>query len=130
MIEIQTLPGNNYLVLKTCQGCGQIYDHLDFNMHTLCGAAKYIEESDARRAKERAASNLPPIDWSKVASLVKKVASDSKNADSINKFIDKLVPPKQITEVPQKREEKKCPDCAEFVLAEARICKHCRFRFE
>ena len=25
---------------------------------------------------------------------------------------------------------KDCPDCAETVLAEARICKHCRYRFE
>lgn len=25
---------------------------------------------------------------------------------------------------------KPCPDCAEIVLAEARICKHCRYRFE
>ena len=25
---------------------------------------------------------------------------------------------------------KKCPDCAEYVLIEARVCKHCGFRFE
>ena len=25
---------------------------------------------------------------------------------------------------------KDCPDCAKTVLAEARICKHCRFAFE
>lgn len=25
---------------------------------------------------------------------------------------------------------KVCPDCAETVLAEARICKHCRLEFE
>lgn len=25
--------------------------------------------------------------------------------------------------------QKKCPDCAEFVLAEARVCKHCGYRF-
>jgi hypothetical protein len=25
---------------------------------------------------------------------------------------------------------KKCPDCAEFVLIEARVCKHCGFRFD
>lgn len=24
---------------------------------------------------------------------------------------------------------KRCPDCAEMVLAEARVCKHCRYRF-
>lgn len=24
---------------------------------------------------------------------------------------------------------KRCPDCAETVLAEARLCKHCRYRF-
>jgi hypothetical protein len=24
---------------------------------------------------------------------------------------------------------KKCPDCAETVLAEARVCKHCGYRF-
>lgn len=26
--------------------------------------------------------------------------------------------------------EKRCPDCAEAVLADARVCKHCGFRFE
>jgi hypothetical protein len=114
-------------VIKTCQGCGQIYDDRDFGMHLHCGFVKNIEESGAR---QRAASNLPPIDWSEMASLVKKVTSNSKKADSINKLIDKLVPPKPAPEVSQNREEKKCPDCAEFVLAEARICKHCRFRFE
>jgi hypothetical protein len=25
---------------------------------------------------------------------------------------------------------KQCPDCAEVVLAEARVCKHCKYRFE
>ena len=25
---------------------------------------------------------------------------------------------------------KKCPDCAELVLAEARVCKHCGYRFD
>lgn len=25
---------------------------------------------------------------------------------------------------------KKCPDCAEFVLSEARVCKHCGYKFE
>ena len=25
---------------------------------------------------------------------------------------------------------KKCPDCAEFVLVEARVCKHCGYRFD
>jgi hypothetical protein len=30
----------------------------------------------------------------------------------------------------QLRVEKVCPDCAESVLAEARVCKHCGFRFE
>jgi len=25
---------------------------------------------------------------------------------------------------------KKCPDCAEFVLCEARVCKHCGYRFD
>ena len=24
---------------------------------------------------------------------------------------------------------KKCPDCAELVLVEARVCKHCGYRF-
>ena len=24
---------------------------------------------------------------------------------------------------------KKCPDCAELVLSEARVCKHCGYRF-
>ena len=27
-------------------------------------------------------------------------------------------------------ETKECPDCAETVLAAARICKHCRYRFD
>ena len=26
--------------------------------------------------------------------------------------------------------QKKCPDCAEFVRAEARVCKHCGYRFD
>ena len=25
---------------------------------------------------------------------------------------------------------KKCPDCAEMVLADAHVCKHCGFRFD
>ena len=25
---------------------------------------------------------------------------------------------------------KKCPECAESVMAEARVCKHCGYRFE
>jgi hypothetical protein len=25
---------------------------------------------------------------------------------------------------------KKCPDCAELVLVEARVCKHCGYRFD
>lgn len=32
-------------------------------------------------------------------------------------------------EVASAREMKRCPDCAEDVMAEARICKHCGFRF-
>ena len=28
------------------------------------------------------------------------------------------------------REQRKCPDCAEFILTEARVCKHCGCRFE
>ncbi len=28
------------------------------------------------------------------------------------------------------RAQKKCPDCAELILAEARVCKHCSYRFE
>jgi hypothetical protein len=28
------------------------------------------------------------------------------------------------------RDEKQCPDCAETVLAAARVCKHCGYRFE
>jgi len=27
-------------------------------------------------------------------------------------------------------ETKRCPDCAEEVLAAARVCKHCRYRFD
>jgi len=26
--------------------------------------------------------------------------------------------------------QKKCPDCAEFVRMEARVCKHCGYRFD
>ena len=26
--------------------------------------------------------------------------------------------------------QKKCPDCAEFVRLEARVCKHCGYRFD
>jgi hypothetical protein len=26
--------------------------------------------------------------------------------------------------------QKKCPDCAEHVRAEARVCKHCGYRFD
>ena len=25
---------------------------------------------------------------------------------------------------------KRCPDCAEEILAAARVCKHCRYRFD
>jgi hypothetical protein len=28
------------------------------------------------------------------------------------------------------RRTKKCPDCAEVVLAEAKVCKHCKYRFD
>jgi hypothetical protein len=28
------------------------------------------------------------------------------------------------------RDTKRCPDCAEEVLAAARVCKHCRYRFD
>jgi hypothetical protein len=27
------------------------------------------------------------------------------------------------------QDSKRCPDCAEFVRAEARVCKHCGYRF-
>jgi hypothetical protein len=30
----------------------------------------------------------------------------------------------------QSHAQKKCPDCAEFVRAEARVCKHCGYRFD
>ena len=29
----------------------------------------------------------------------------------------------------ERRETKPCPDCAESVLAEANVCKHCGYRF-
>lgn len=32
--------------------------------------------------------------------------------------------------VPPARAEKKCPDCAEMVLVDARVCRHCGYRFD
>lgn len=32
--------------------------------------------------------------------------------------------------VPTEPQFKKCPDCAETVRADARVCKHCHYRFE
>lgn len=31
---------------------------------------------------------------------------------------------------PWHREKKRCPDCAEYVAAEANVCKHCGYRFD
>lgn len=28
------------------------------------------------------------------------------------------------------RPQRKCPDCAEYILSEARVCKHCGYRLE
>jgi len=30
----------------------------------------------------------------------------------------------------EKRKQKQCPDCAETILADARVCKHCGYRFD
>lgn len=39
-------------------------------------------------------------------------------------------PPSAVPPLPPGVPTKQCPDCAETVLAAARICKHCRYRFE
>ena len=36
---------------------------------------------------------------------------------------------REVANVPN-HTQKKCPDCAEFVRAEARVCKHCGYRFD
>lgn len=32
-------------------------------------------------------------------------------------------------EAPSQEQTKKCPDCAETVLSDAKVCKHCNYRF-
>ncbi len=43
-------------------------------------------------------------------------------ADKVAELVPKIAEPK-------KASKKNCPDCAETILADAKVCKHCSFRF-
>ena len=42
---------------------------------------------------------------------------------------NRLDPPVYGLRVPPPPAQKRCPDCAETILGDARVCKHCGYRF-
>ena len=115
--------------MTSCAACGQIFDSKYENMHFSDCIGKAVSNMTAPRASNTFDTYTPP-DFTQLGSFIRLVGSKSKHSNSINKFVDKMLGTEQTTEEATSLEQKKCPDCAEMVLMEAKVCKHCRFRFD
>jgi hypothetical protein len=106
----------------------------------------YRGHADARAERRQVAieRDVRSVGRSVVASLANdpRAEKGKPTLEELSALVESLAhPPRELRVRPEKKTPpprvgagpvatKHCPDCAEEVLAAARVCKHCRYRFD